>query len=323
VALTIRFHPAKRSNFDQGRQGLVPDAGVAHRMVGWLLGTRRYFTLTSERPVSTHFGIGHEGRGPDGLLRPLCPECGAITGARGPLVIDQYVDLADTAFGNGNWDPSGGWPLKRPGVNPNLHTYSVEHEDGATAGHGIVTAHVRRASVELAQLLHSGNLAAIRAAGVKIGNETWHAPSTGQRMAAALGAIPVTAEHFPDHHRIAGDLKPFCFQPWLLDPGYAGGGTQRAILIALTPAPPASSSTSNIVAAFDRVRLRSAPRITAGVVLTVNARRRARQEGPILTGGRYLIRGRLGRSWRRIVALDGRRLARPLYTAAPLWRRIG
>lgn len=322
MALAVRFHRAKATNFAHGRGGRLPTAGVAHRMVGWLLGTRRYFTATSERPVSTHFGIGHEGRDPvTGELRPLCPECGPINGARGPLIVDQYVDLADEAFGNGNWDPSGGWPLHQAGVNPNLTTYSVEHEDGATAGHGIVTAHVRRTSVELAALLHRGNLAELRAAGIRIGNEAWHPATAGQAIAAALRVIPVTLEHFPDHHRIAGDLKPSCWQPWLLDPGYAGGGTQRAILAALAPAP--LFLGSNIFTPYDRVRLRSAPRITAGVIRTVNARTRARQEGATLTGGPYIIRGRPGRTWRKIVAISGVRLARPLYTAAPLWRSLG
>lgn len=329
MSLLIRWHPAKAENFMRGRDGKLPIAEVDHRMVGWLLGTRRYFTATSPRPVSTHFGIGHEARDPaTGGLRDLCPECGAITGARGPLVVDQYVDLADTAYGNGNWHPTGGWPLlqRRAGVvvNPNFYTYSIEHEDGAAAGHGIVTPHIRRASVELSALLHRGSLNELRLAGVRIGDQPWHRRDlTGAAIATALKVIPVELEHFVDHHRISGILKPSCWQPWLSDRGFAGGGTQRAILAALAavpPAPPHPPALTPIVSAYSNVRLRRSPSVTAAVVVTVGKGAHASQLGPAIAGGAYIVAGHPGRSWRRIMVVDGRRFDPPVWSAAPLWR---
>lgn len=325
---SIRWHPAKTSNYARRRAGYQPIAVVYHRMVGWLLGTRRYFTVSSERPVSTHFGIGHEARNPvTGALRPLCPECGPITGARGPLVVDQYVDLCDTAFGNGNYDPSGGWTatIKNNGdvVNPNLYTVSIEHEDGSTAGHGIVTSHVRRASVELTKLLHSGDVATLRAAGIRIGGQAWHSAGDASATGLALRRIPVASERFIDHHRVAGRLKPYCWQPWLSDKGYGGGGTHAAVLHALAPAPaPAPApSASNIIAIYDRVRLRNAPRITGKVMRSCDRGDRARTSGNV-AGGAFIVNGKSGRTWRRITAVDGHLLPAPLYAALPLWRSI-
>lgn len=323
----VRWHPAKASNFERRRAGRVPIAEVDHRMVGWLLGTRRYFTVSSERPVSTHFGIGHEARLADGSVAPLCPECGPITGARGRLVIDQYVDLADTAYGNGNYDSSGGWTavIRSSGgvVNPNFYTYSIEHEDGATAGRGVVTAHVRGASIALSKLLHGGNLAAIRAAGIQIGGRPWHGAGDGAAMALAIARIPLERERFVSHHRIAGVLKPYCWEPWLNDRGFVLGGTRDGILAALapTPAPAPRPPVSNVVARWDATRLRSAPRVTATVVRTVSAGDRATRARSV-TGGAFVVHRIAGRTWLELTAVNGHKLTRPLYSAAPLWRSL-
>lgn len=271
----LGWHPAKPSNFARRRGGLVPIAEVDHRMVGWLLGTRRYFTVSSERPVSTHFGIGHDARDEHGALRPLCPECGPLTGARGPLVIDQYVDLADMAFANGNWHPTGGWPLlQRSGgqvVNPNRYTYSIEHEDGATAGRGRVTPHVARASIELSLLLHRGNVTELRRAGVRIGDQAWHAAGDGPAIALALRRIPVHPERYVSHHRISGQLKPYCWEPWLADRGFSGDGVKDALLRRLgAPVPPAGAAAAVTFPAgvYHRAKVRGSTFVGYGDDLT-------------------------------------------------------
>lgn len=210
----IEWHPAKSSNFTRGRNGQRIRGHVDHRMVGWLTGTRRYFTLTSDRPVSTHFGIGHDGIGDP------CPTCGPITGAKGSLVVDQYVDLGDTAFGNGNSVPSASWPLVKLGLNENWITYSTEHEDGATAGRGAVTPHVWATSIALDRLLRLQSLDVIRQHGVQIGNRGWHAAARAVELDQQLKAIPIDATGYIDHHAIADYLKPYCFRRWLDDPGF-------------------------------------------------------------------------------------------------------
>lgn len=207
---------------------------VSHRMVGWLLGTRSAFGVRpgTSRNASTHFGIGHDARDSAGNLRDLCPRCGPITGARGPLVVDQYVDLADMAWGNGDVrEPS--WARLIPGVNPNLYTVSTEHEDGGTAGAGVVTDHVWSTSVALKRLVYGGDLAAIRRAGIVVSDRP---NRTAAQLVAELARIPRDATGFVDHNAIAGPNKPYCWRPWLQDVGFTP--TRRAQLLeALTEDP--------------------------------------------------------------------------------------
>lgn len=191
---------------------------VSHRIAGWLLGARAAFGVRPGTPrnASTHFGIGHEAKDSAGNVRALCPECGPITGARGPLVIDQYVDLADMAWGNGDVrDPT--WTRLVPGVNPNLYTVSTEHEDGGLEGRGVVTDHVWRASVALKRLLYGGDLAAIRRAGIVVSDRP---NRTAAQLVSELARVPKDATGFVDHHAIAGPNKPYCWRAWRADEGF-------------------------------------------------------------------------------------------------------
>ena len=79
-----------------------PIAIVNHTMAGTLAGTDAWFNNSSAK-VSAHFGVGRQGE------------------------IHQYVDVADTAWANGDVDKPD-WPLLITGVNPNLYTVSIEHE---------------------------------------------------------------------------------------------------------------------------------------------------------------------------------------------------
>jgi hypothetical protein len=210
-----------------GRNGQPIRGWVLHRMVGWLAGTDRLFA-DSARQASTHFGIGHDGIG------ELCPQCGHLTGARGTLRIHQYVDLANSAWGNGDVrDPTWGVARSLPSVNPNLYTVNTEHEDGGEAGRGIVTDHVWDASVELMRLVTSGSIDRIRQAGVVVSNV-----ATVQQLAA----IPRDASGFVDHNQISGPNKPYCWRPWQADAGFVPG-RRPSLLAALnevtgTMAPP-------------------------------------------------------------------------------------
>ncbi len=188
----ITFKAAEPRNSFQGRAGHPVVAIVHHRMVGFLPGTDRHFAqFNPKHPVSTHLGIGTRTPG-------------------GAVEISQYVDLSDTAFGNGNHHPSGGWPLFH-GVNPNFETVSIEHQDGAKAGRGVVTEAIIEASIWLDRLLLSGDVAAMRAAGIRVRD-----PATAHQ----LGQIVPGPDTIIDHHRVAGKLKPFCWRRWLDDAGF-------------------------------------------------------------------------------------------------------
>ena len=129
---------------------------VHHRMVGTLRSTDAAFTSTDGREASTHFGIGYG-----------CGRAGHPTSAH----IHQYVRLGDQAWGNGNWDPSGAWDDRYPTTLVNSRTVSIEHHDngGRTAGSGkgVVPEAVIAASIALDALLLRGDLAELRAAGIR------------------------------------------------------------------------------------------------------------------------------------------------------------
>lgn len=192
----VTWKPAHGNNWEAGHNR--PIATVNHRMVGTLAGTTAYFQRGDHRPVSTHFGIGLS-------------------------EIHQYVDVSDIAYGNGNYDPSGGWPLYK-GTNPNHYTVSIEHQDGATENRGRVAESTITLSIWLNGLLLSGDAEKMRAAGIRIRE---------QATADALQAIEPGKDTVIDHHRIAGNLKPYCWRPWLDDPGFP----QARYLAALTPQP--------------------------------------------------------------------------------------
>ncbi len=198
---------------------------VHHRMVGTLRSTDAAFTSTDGREASTNFGVGYG-----------CGRAGHPTTAH----VHQYVRLGDQAWGNGNWDPSGAWDDRYPTTLVNSRTVSIEHHDngGRTRGNGkgVVPEAVITASIALDALLRRGNLAELKAAGIRFraGTET---AITGE-----LRAIPIDAHHVIDHHYIAGRLKPYCWRPWADDPV---GFPQARYLAALVPAPPAVEETVN------------------------------------------------------------------------------
>lgn len=178
------------------RLGSSVIALVHHRMVGYLNGTDRWFA-NPDNQVSTHFGIGSRSAG-------------------GPVEISQYVDLSDAAWGNGNYDVSGGWPLIRRTasgalINPNRYTISMELQDGSTDNAGVVDPAFVQASIWLDRILLSGDPTLIRAAGIRMRDDS---------TAAGLKAIVVGPETIIDHNRIAGKLKPYCWRAWLDDPGF-------------------------------------------------------------------------------------------------------
>lgn len=173
-------------------------AEVKHRIVGSLLSARGAFGAVPGTPrnASTHFGIGY---------------------ISGVLTIDQYVDLSDMAWGNGDVrDPS--WSRIIPGVNPNLYTVSTEHEDGGSANRGRVSEAVWQASMALSKLLRCGDVARIRAAGIRVRDP---------RHAVELAAMPIDTGSYIDHNQIAGPNKPYCFRRWLDDPGFVEGTPSR------------------------------------------------------------------------------------------------
>lgn len=184
--------------YTKGRSSLnhVPIAIVNHRMVGYLTGTDRHFA-NPDSQTSAHFGIGTRVAG-------------------GPVEISQYVDLADSAFANGNYDSTGGWPLiKRLASgaidNPNYYTVSIEHQDGSEAGRGIVTDEIKAASLWLQRILLTGDMNLYAKVGIKC---------SSQRVADGLKALVPGAETIIDHNRISGRLKPYCWRVWLDDAGF-------------------------------------------------------------------------------------------------------
>jgi hypothetical protein len=202
-------------NFWKGPSGYPTKAIVNHRIVGTLTSARdRFMNPTSN--ASSHFGIGHN--------------------EQGKLVIWQFVALDDSAWTNGDVrDPT--WPGLIPNVNPNLYTWTIEHEDGGAANRGVVTEEIWQASMDLQVILASGDPAKIRAAGVTVRNDS---------VARDGADIPRDKTGFIDHHQISGPNKPYCWRPWLDDPGFVNGSPSRrdqllAALNALPAEEPADS----------------------------------------------------------------------------------
>ena len=196
----VTWKPTTKFGYPKGALGrpMAVLAFVRHRIVGSLASADAVFDPSGSRSASAHFAIGH---------------------INGRLEIHQYVDLSDSSWCNGDVrDPTAKVVLAHPGVNPNLYTITIEHEDGGSVGRGIVQPDTWAASVALGVLLASGDQAAIRAAGIRV---------RYAHTVAQMAAVPKTVDGYIDHHAIAGPNKPYCFRRWLDDPGYVEGSPSR------------------------------------------------------------------------------------------------
>lgn len=228
LTLPVRVSYHQATHYTKGRNTRVR-AFVNHRMVGTVAGTRAYFTNPNTRPVSTHFGIG--------LIN-------------GKLVIDQYVPLDDTAYGNGNYDVSGVWDdWGYPLTNINAATISIEHQDqGDPAGKGVVPEVVQQASIALQALILRGTAAEWKLAGIVL--RDWDNATILRRELSNIVPGPRT---IITHNDIAGRLKPYCWKPWLYDKvgfprtKYITGIKAR---IAAPPAPVPQPPTGGDMPAF-------------------------------------------------------------------------
>lgn len=195
-------------NFWRGPSGFATRGIVNHRIVGTLPSAWGRFSNPTSN-ASSHFGIGHN--------------------ESGVLQIWQFVALDDDAWTNGDVN-SPTWPLLIPGVNPNHYTITIEHEDGGKANGGVVEESIWQASIALQVLLASGDPVAVRAAGIRFREDS---------VVRDLAAISKDELGFIDHHQISGPNKPFCWRPWLDDPGFVKGSPSRRdqLLAALNAAP--------------------------------------------------------------------------------------
>lgn len=190
-----------------GRSGYQPIAIVHHRIVGSLNSADLTFAANDANPltvgapgraVSAHFGIGYD--------------------TDGKLAIHQYVNLSNTAYTNGDcranthpaqpsrWD---GWYGHKA---HNERTVTIEHDDqgGSSdpAKKGIVREAIIKTSIALDRLMLTGDIAAMRAAGIHI---------LDAATAIALGKIVPGPKTLIDHNDIGGANKPYCWRPWQAD----------------------------------------------------------------------------------------------------------
>lgn len=209
IPVKITYHEA--AHYTKGRTQKIR-AIVNHRMVGTVAGTRAYFVNPATRPVSTHFGIGK---------------------INGRLVIDQYVPLDDTAYGNGNYDASGRWDDWGYGTTEiNARTISIEHQDhGDPAGQGVVSEDIQQASIALQALLLRGTTTDWLRAGIIIRD-----PANRFAVMNELNAINPKTQTIITHNDIAGNLKPYCWRPWKFDAiGFPRNKYINGILDKITP----------------------------------------------------------------------------------------
>lgn len=274
----IRWMPASDEDFrdksEGARGGYQPIAIVHHRgVVDSLAGLDRTFAASDAdpatvgspgRPVSSNFGIGD-----------IAPNV---------IAISQYVDLSDTAYCNGDCQagpnaypgqPSN-WDTWYGHYGHNERTVSIEHDDNGgssdAAVKGIVTEAILKTSIALDRLLLSGDIAAIRAAGIRIRD---------QATADALKAIKPSTKTLIDHHDIAGKLKPSCWKPWSAD--HVGFPRTRYVTEVAAPAPtptppaeedmPALSSyiPGQIATVKAGMNIRTAPKLAASVIRVTSA----------------------------------------------------
>lgn len=271
--VSVVWHPASDEDFksqaEGGRSGHQPIAIVHHRIVGTLGSADTTFAHgdadpatvgSAGRSVSATFAVGHKG----GVLQAI-----------------QYVDVSDTAYCNGDcsqdayaiasrWD---GWYGHSA---HNERTVSIEHEDnaGLPAGdpkRGVVPEDVIKLSIALDRLLLSGDLAAIRAAGIRIRD---------QATATALGKIVPGTKTLIDHNDIAGKGKPSCWRPWAADTV----GFPRARYIAELTAVPAPDCSAAVKAATDPLVARIAT-LEAEVLVAKQAGYDQARNGVVITPG--------------------------------------
>lgn len=86
------------------------------------------------------------------------------------------------------------------------------------------------------------------------------------------------------------------------------------------PAPPAPKPAANRTARCQGVRLRAGPHLTSAIVRSVNTGAKAHAMATVAGDHYRAACGGAGSSWLRVDYLNGVRLAKPLYTAATLWR---
>jgi hypothetical protein len=186
----------KAAHYTEGRSEPVR-AIVNHRMVGTLLGTDGYFTNPATRNVSTHFGVGMR---------------------NGKVAVTQYVPLDDTAYGNGNYDPSGQWDDWGYKVTEvNAQTINIEHEDNGNSANilikGIVTPEIQEASQWLQALILRAVKTEWQKYGIIVRDWTGNFPI----LQKELRVINPSDHTLITHHDIAGKLKPYCWMPWAGD----------------------------------------------------------------------------------------------------------
>lgn len=278
----IRWMPASDEDYkdksEGARSGYQPIAIVHHRGVLNTLGALDSTFAHGDsdpatvgspgRPVSANFGIGS---------------------VPGGYAISQYVDLSDTAYCNGDCqanpkaypnEPSN-WDKWYGHYGHNERTVSIEHDDNggyaAGSGKGIVVEEILLISMALDKLMLSGDIDAMRAAGIHIRD---------QATADALGKIVPSSKTLIRHYDIAGKLKPSCWRPWEDDK--VGFPQARYIAYMTLPAPtpdPAPTPTAeedmppitdNSILGFNAVvktnmNVRSAPSLKASVLRVTSA----------------------------------------------------
>lgn len=217
-----------------GRSGFQPIAIVHHRIVGGLNSADITFAANDADPltvgspgrsVSANFAVGYD--------------------TDGKLYVHQYVDLSDTPYTNGDCSQTAygaafpsRWDNWYGHKGHNERTVTIEHDDQGgsadTTKKGIVREPIIKLSIALDRLMLTGDIAAIRAAGIRIRD---------QATATALGKIVAGPRTLLDHNDIAGKAKPYCWRPWQADQIGFPRSRYVAELTATTPTPDPSPYT--------------------------------------------------------------------------------
>lgn len=238
-------------DFTRGRAGYQPEAIVHHRAVASTMESIDSTLISSSRKVSANFAVGHR--------------------RDGALVIHQYVDLSDTAWCNGI-DPtkirSNNWTTWLGGNHHhNARSVSIEHEDqgGSSdpAKRGIVREDIVKASIALDRLMTSGDIAKIRAAGIRVRDSA---------TVTALRRMPKDSKHLITHYDIDPVNKVYCWRPWAADKvGFPRARYVRELTSAPAPTPAPAGGTMTALATPTyghravigaTANIRNAPKIT-------------------------------------------------------------
>lgn len=131
--------PADSSNYTTGRSGNKIEAITIHHMAGVLTAEQcGYIWQNASRNGSSHYGIGNDGR------------------------IGQYVDEANTAWCNSNWES-------------NCKSVTIETSNSSTGGNWAVSDQALNSLIKLvADIAKRNNLGTL----VKGKNVTWHSMFT-------------------------------------------------------------------------------------------------------------------------------------------------